>query len=384
MLLQAIIQQSEALKEFEAQPTITWNAATSGDYNALTTGNVDLWTPTAADDKTYNHHPFVIEHFGKLHFLHSTTNADEENPGMHVRYTTTDLDLSNQQAYQDLIPPQDDLTKDRSLGGRVCVPSGFAVFNGDLYALTDVNDRGAGSDPRPRIKVGVLARQINSNGSFGTIHWIENEDGSLTAPSSISGYPAYTFNITLRNGIRDYFLKNPEQRTDWYYSVPDSDPLFTDGTFTSGYLTEPRVVRLPSEQYLKIWRLVDNVVTDKVIQTSNDAFNWNDPYLSSIPDSGSRTMALTTTNNIVVIIGNNEGGRNPLYLALSSNGLTYEASNVYNIDTETVGAVYPGYGKGIGVQYPHAIQLSNGKLCVTYSVNKEIIRVTIFDIPQLK
>lgn len=385
MILQAIIQQSYNQIPVDLQPPVIWNAAKNGYYNPLSDIlYTDLWNPMTEDDKTYNHHPFVEEHNGKLHFMHSTTNADEENPGMYVRYTTTDLDLTNQEPYSDLFPPQDDLTKARSLGGRVCVPSGFAKVGGDLYALTDVNDRSSGSDPRPRIGVGILARKVNNDGSFGTIYWIENVDGSLNAPNPISGYPAYTFNASLRNQIRDYFLNNPEERTDWYFSVPSSDPLYTEEDFNGKRLTEPRIVQIPDERYMKIWRLVDTVVTNKVVQFSQYGFDWGAPYDSQIPDSPSRTMVLKLSNNVVAVIGNNEGDlRDPLFLALSSDGLNYEAVNVYNIDNETSGAVYPGHGKGAGVQYPHAIQLSNEKLCVIYSVNKEDIRAAIFDKPQL-
>lgn len=390
MLLQSIIQQSNDI-QFEPQPLIAWNAATDGNYNALTgIYYTDIWTPTSENDRTYNHHPFIIEFGGYLHAVFSTHSQDEEGSGEYIRYSkSTDMGATLSTPIT-IFDSQDDITRDWTLGGRVCVSAGFAVVGDKLYGITDVNDRAAGGEDRARLKVGVMAREINMDGTFGTAYWIENGDGSLIAPEPISGYPSFAFNATLRNQVRQYYYDNPDKRTDWYFSVLNTDLLYSQYSipgvrdFNGNDLAEPRRIKLPSGQYLKIWRNLASGSNRKVIQTSEDALTWNAPYQSNIPDSPSRTMALTLSNGIIAVIGNNEGAvRTPLFLALSNDGLNFESANIYNIDTETSGAVFSGFGKGTGVQYPHATQLSNGKLCVVYSVNKEDIRAAIFDIPNL-
>lgn len=386
MILQSIISQSNTSYFIEPE-NATWDNATTGNYPTLSgVTKVDLFVPTTSNVDNYNHHPFVIEHNNKLHFIFSTHNVEEEGVGQYVRYMTTDLDLTNASSIQTIFESQDDITKSRSLGGRVCVPSGFAIVNGELYAITDINDRLAGADPRPRVGVGVLARKINTNETFDTVYWIENVDGTTDAPTPISGYPSYTFNNTLRDSIRSYFLNNPENRPDWYYSVPDTDLLYTNkNNFSTGQLVEPRITPLPNGGYVKLWRpngtTNDNI---KYAQFSEFGNIWSDVIATEIPDFPSRTSVNLTNNNIVVIIGNNDMGiRSPLFIAVSADGTSVNSGDVYNLDTETNAPTFSGHGKGIGVQYPYSIKLNSNKIVCVYSVNKESIRASIFDAPEL-
>ena len=104
-----------------------------------------------------------------------------------------------------------------------------------------------------------------------------------------------------------------------------------------------------------------------------------------MPNSPSRFAIATLNNKNIALIGNNEGAvRDPLYLALSEDGFNYSAVNTYNIDNQDAGIQFSGIGKGPGVQYPHTKQLKNGRLGVIYSNNKEGIKFSAFDIPNLQ
>lgn len=382
-----ISQDNRIISHLDDQPSVIWNASTDGNYPALSEVNqvnTIIWEPTTEGVETYNHHPFVVEFGGALHVIHSTTDENEENPGQYIRYTKSEDGGTTWAPYSVIFEPQDDSAKNYTEGGRVILPSDFAIIDGDLYAVCDVNDRGPGGESRPRYGVGVLARKINLDGTFGTVYWIENKDGTLTAPDPITGFPSYAFNETLRLKIRTFFYDNPELRPDWYFSTPKTDFLHTERFFNSNSIREPRIVKLPTGQFLKIWRLIVSGASTKIAQTSEDGFKWSPAYDTGIPDSPSRTMALRLLSGEILIIGNNEGGlRDPLFGAFSKDGLTYNSGNIYTIDNETGGADFGGFGKGTGVQYPHAIQLKNGRIAVVYSVNKEDIKISIFDKPEL-
>jgi len=386
MILQAIISQSNTSVVLEEQPTITWEAPTTGDYPELTGLNqikTTVFSPTSAGDKAYNHHSHSLEFYGKIHCIVSTANTDEEEPGQYVRYFNVSLDGLSHSSLEVILESQDDITKGWTVAGRVCIPSSFAIADGKLYAIVDINDKGASNVSRTG--VGVIAIGINSSGSFDTPVWIENVNGTFTAPTAIGGYPSYSFDSTLRTKIRNYLLSLPKYLPTWYYSVPSSDILYSRSTFEGDEISEPSAVTLPTGQILKLWRLLVVGSDTKIAQTSNDGgLTYNDTYDTGIPDQPSRTKLLELNDRKTAIIGNNDNtNRSPLFFAFSSDGLTYNEANVYNIDTETTGAVYSGIYKDTGVEYPDANELSNGKIFVVYSVNKEDIRFSMFDKPTL-
>lgn len=388
MILQNIIAQSSDDKTFVEKPPITWEAATTGNYPSLTGLNQQyrtIFSPTTSGFQTYNFHPFIIEFGGYTHIMFSTSNENEENPGQYVRYTKSNDEFATQETIQVLFESQDDVNKLFEESGRVCVPSGFVIIDGDLYGLTDVNDRGAGGNPRTREGVGLLARKINLNGTFGDVEWFENIDTTFTSPTPISGYPSYNFNSVLRTKIRQYLYDNVDKRPDWYYSVPNTDYLFSRiDPFEDGRLVEPRVTQIKSGQYLKLWRFAQGATTkNKVAQTSDYGFDWGEPYETQIPDSPSRTSITRLSDGSTFVVGNNKSGREGLFVAFSNDGLTYKNDNTYNVDYSNVNPVYAGENKTAGCQYPYSIQLSSGRIMVAYGVKKEEIKISVFDAPTI-
>lgn len=380
MFIQSIIQQGNGVDA----PSINWSGAASGNYNTLTgVQYTNLFVPATEGVNTYNHHAHIKEFGGELHAMYSTSNADEPAPGLYVRYQkSTDLGATWSSSVT-LFESQDDINEDyTTTRGRQCMPTGFAIVNGELYGVTDVNDLGPNDENRAG--VGVLARKINSNGSFGVVEWIENVDGTFDAPNPITGYPTYSFNQALREDIRNFYLSNPENLPTWYYSVPLNDPLRSRFPYSSGEVTEPSAIELNNGNVFKLFRGLGVSTDFKLAQAGASLNNMDSIYVTNIPDFPSRTKILKLNDGRVAIIGNNQNAnRTPLFLAICDESFNISSANLYNVDTETTGASFSGFGKGTGVQYPDACQLSNGKLAVMYSVNKEDIRVATFDIPEL-
>ena len=117
-----------------------------------------------------------------------------------------------------------------------------------------------------------------------------------------------------------------------------------------------------------------------VLPSSKDLnCKWSVPLRTNIPDSRSSTCAgeiTTLSNNLTYLFGsqlNRQWDRDPLTLALSTNGIDFEVLNSVNDDAPPV--VFPGTGKGPGYAYPQAVVVGD-HLMVAYSANKEDIVIT--------
>lgn len=366
-------------------PTI-WGGALTGNYTALSgVGQtfVTTWSPTAINDKAYNHHPFIIEHGGAIHLIYSTGNTDEDASGQWCRYQKSTDGGATFSTPIELLEPQD------AVGGyaasrRVTNPTKLIVVDSELYAIIDVLDMASGAGSA-RTGIGILAIKINSDATFDTPFWILNRAGTTSAPTPKSGYPSYSFNTLKGSKIINAML-NSENAPTWMEGVPNDNPLYTNKTYLGVGLVEPTSVKLPNGLYMKLWRIL-NSTAKKIAQYSLDGINWGGLNVTNIPDwsAGSRSDLLKCTDGRIVLVGNNGTvtNRTPLFYAQSADGLEFKSANIFNIDTETTGPVYAGTFKTTGVQYPHLTQLANDKIAVAYSVNKEDIRVSIFDLPTL-
>ena len=383
MIIQTVISQSyDNIENTPITPPITWGALDTGFYPLLPLdSSADVWIPTTIDVMTYNHHPHIIEFEGDLHCIFSTSDTTEQNTS-YARYSKSTDGGVTWSTPIEIVPLQDDMSKDYlTTTSRQVIPTGLAVIDNELFAVFDINDQ-TFSNPIPRVGIGVMARKINNNSTFGTLYWIENITGNLVAPTEISGYPVYSFDIPLRNKIRDYVIANPDKRFVWYQGVPLTDYLSTEGIFNTFRITEPEISKLPNNSFIRLWRITDPLTKYKVAQTSNNGNVWNDNYVTEIPDSPSKTEFFNSMGDII-LIGNNQTGRNNLFFAMSEDGYDYKLSNIYTISQDTTAIQFAGFGKTVGSQYPSAITLSNGKICCIYSRAKEKIRVSIFDKPTI-
>lgn len=365
--------------------TIDWQGATTGNYPILPTSSnqtkVTTFYPTTVNVETYNHHPHIIEHNGAIYLQYSTANINEEDPGEYMRWQKSRDGGTTWTTPSVLFSPPDDLNKGFNVFGRVCIPAGWAIVDGKLYGLSDMNDKGAGNSSRD--KVGVLAVELKSDDTLGIPFWIANQNGSDTSPAPIEGYPAHNFDKKLSTEIINYLLE-PYLNPTWFYSVPDDHPLQTGGGRNG--ITEPTVCELPDGRYMKLWRKVEGNRKIKAVAFSYDGINYGGVLDTNIPDWDSRSHLVRLSDGRITLVGNNvnpNSQRNPLFFAQSVDGLEWKANNVYNLDSFSDPIAFTGTYKTIGAQYPHSILLANGKICCAYSLNKEGIRVSVFDAPDI-
>jgi hypothetical protein len=386
MILKTVISQSnEKDNIYSEQPPITWGGADTGDYTTITTDSkTNIFVPSVAGVKNYNHGAGIIEFYGVgvLHCLWYSANTNETGV-INVLYSKSINFGINWSAPVEIFEFQDDPAKNpASFPCRQIIASGFVVINAELYAVGDVNDLDTTVTP-VRTGVGVLARKIESGGVFGAVYWIDDRNGTLTPPAEIPTYPTYTYNITLRNQIKTELIKNPEKRFVWYQGSLLNDILNTEGIHDSKRITEPSVCKLTNGQFLKLWRIVDTPPLFKIAQTSNNGSIWGATYETEIPDNPSKSVIFNYDNNIIIVGNNGTVNRYALFFAQSPDGYGYNSNNTYNIDKSTSNPVYSGLGKNAGCQYPSVIKLSNNKIACVYSISKEGIRIAIFDKPAL-
>jgi hypothetical protein len=110
--------------------------------------------------------------------------------------------------------------------------------------------------------------------------------------------------------------------------------------------------------------------------------SWSTPEYTNIPDSHSRTCTSSLPDGRIYMVGAQlTGGRDPLVLSISSDGLVFD--HAWAVRAHAPPIRYPGNAKGPGFQYPGGLYV-NGTLFVSYSINKEDIAVTWLPISTLR
>ena len=109
---------------------------------------------------------------------------------------------------------------------------------------------------------------------------------------------------------------------------------------------------------------------------------WATPVRTNYPDATSKNFVLKLSNGYYALINNpNQKRRNPLAISFSRDGWVFDRP--MSLDKNAPPRRYDGKAKGSGaLQYPHAMD-HNGKLWVTYSLNKEDIIVSEFKLTDL-
>ena len=130
---------------------------------------------------------------------------------------------------------------------------------------------------------------------------------------------------------------------------------------------------LPDEKTL-VGLIRDNGGSKRLLRTfsSDNGATWSPITQTNFPDATSKFFALRTSRKYYALVSNaNPRGRNPLTLAISRDGLTYD--HLFFL----VG--------GRHVDYPHMIE-HDGALYISFSSAKqtlEVVRVALDDVDAL-
>jgi len=239
-----------------------------------------------------------------------------------------------------------------------------------FYAISfDARD-----DPNDGHGIGRAVREIQADGTYGPIYFIHYNPGYSEKNTK---YPYYTKSkskafIEACNEL----LANKLMTQQWNEEADRKDPLITlqkqYKAFSYYHLPDGRVVGL--------WK---NALT--AISTDNGK-SWPESAFRApgFVNSNAKIWGQKTSDGHFATVYNPSEYRWPLAISTSKNGLDYTDLSLVNGEISPMR--YGGNYKSYGPQYVRGIEEGNGKpadgkLWVTYSMNKEDIWVSGIPVP---
>ncbi len=370
-------------------PVVQWTVARDAmnfRYDFLE--NVKATTLLTATPKTgtWNHHPYVTYFKGVLFANWDTHARDENASGQHGVFRRSTDDGKTWSPVEILFPPLSANlpAAEPSQSTRFQTSYGFVVVEDSLYAVTDVAEwqRPDAKKIKPRIKIGLMCREVTPDGALGNIFWLSDDP-----PASVPGFGAYPAgDQRLVAKIEGYFghPANAPQLEFGGGAHPDSDdehgmgePVpawqLADGTWVKMYRDggSKHARTLREEEASKARR-------NYVSFSFDNGQSWTMPTRTNFPDACARTNSGRLPDGQVYVINNalpmstKKGGRSLLAISLSRDGLTFDRMAVIRFVAPQ--PRYEGRSKSIGYAYPHSTVVGE-HLWVIYSVNKEDIEI---------
>jgi hypothetical protein len=332
----------------------------------------------SAEMGMYNHGPLICDDNGTLLVSWFSHEQYEGAAGTRILYccSTNGESWSEPQMLFDSIGPM----AEKGELGTVLSPQWYTI-NGRIYAAARLKKITAWE------KSGTSISPVYEN-----VRWIVRpvQDGGIVASNCYwlastvpEGYEAenirpYRFaaDETVREDLADLqvWISERGQR----YSIPKP----VDG---AANLCEASYFFRPDGTEVGVYRDANNSlrlyssVRDVVTQT------WKQALKTNIPDSSSKTTSGTLPDGTAYMIGNflhQLWLRDPLMIALSSDGIHFNRAYVIRRGAEECREKIPGDFKGPGYQYPNAC-ISGTNLWVTYSIGKEQIAASAIPLDDL-
>lgn len=388
-----------ALSTAQAQDTVRYTGKTlvNADYHhgqlspvmgvhSIQTFRANREHPELAENFgwTYNHAPMLAYWNNKFYIEYLSDKVGESiPPGQTLVQSSTDgynwttpevvfpiyriPDGTTKEGRTDVAKDLDAVMHQR-MGFYVSTKNIFLVLG--FYAISfDAKD-----DPNDGHGIGRAVREILPDGKYGPIYFIHYNPGYTEKNTK---YPLYTKSkskafIEACNEL----LSNKLMTQQWNEEADRKDPLITlqkqYKAFSYYHLPDGRVVGL--------WK---NALT--AISTDNGK-SWPESAFRApgFVNSNAKIWGQKTADGNYATVYNPSEYRWPLAISTSKNGLDY--TNLLLINGEITPMRYGGNYKSYGPQYVRGIEEGNGKpkdgkLWVTYSMNKEDIWISSVPVP---
>ena len=333
---------------------------------------------------TYNHQP-MMAYWNNTFYLHYLSDPSGEHIPPSQTFIMTSKD-GNTWTKPEVIFPiyniPDGWKKEgvegvaKNLGAIMHQRMGFYTSSDKkLYALgyygiaMDEKD-----DPNDGKGIGRVIREIKKDGTYGPIYFIRY---NKTWDKSKSAFPFYTKS-------KDKFLKKaceeilskPLIMQQWVEEADRDDALIP--------LQKPykafSYYHLPNGNVVGLWK---HALTS-VSKDGGKTWEYEPLRAPGFVNSNAKIWGQKTSDNRYATIYNPSEYRWPLAISTSNDGLNY--SDLLLVHGEISPMRYGGNYKSAGPQYPRGITEDNGtppdgKLWVSYSVNKEDIWVASVPVP---
>lgn len=332
---------------------------------------------------TYNHAP-MLAYWNNTFYLNYLSNPVGEHvpPGQTLLQTSADGNAWSKP--QIIFPPYkipDGTTKKdypgvaKDLLAVMHQRMGFFVSkNGKLLTLgyygiaLDAKD-----DPNDGNGIGRVVREIHKDGTLGPIYFIRHN----ASWKQKSEYPLY--NTSKDKGFVeacDELLSNRLMTQQWVEEADRDDSIIA----LKGEYKAFSYYHLPDGRVVGLWK---NALTS-ISKDNGKTWLYPPKRAPQFVNSNAKIWGQKTADGKYVTVYNPSEFRWPLALSVSDDGLRYK--NLLLVNGEITSMRYGGNYKSYGPQYVRGIEEGNGtpadgKLWLTYSMNKEDIWVSSVPLP---
>ncbi|MBS7564901.1 exo-alpha-sialidase [Mucilaginibacter sp. Bleaf8] len=232
----------------------------------------------------------------------------------------------------------------------------------------------AHDDPNDGQGIGRVVREVLPNGKYGPIYFIHYNPKWNESNTSYPFYKKSKKKAFVQ--ACDELMSNPLMMMQWVEETDRKDPLIPlkkqYKAFSFYHLPDGRVVGL--------WKSALTAIS------SDNGKTWpaNAVRAPRFVNSNAKIWGQRTSDGQYATVYNPSEFRWPLALSVSKDGLNY--TNLLLVNGEISTMRYGGNYKSYGPQYVRGIEEGNGtppdgKLWVTYSMNKEDIWVSSIPVP---
>ncbi|MDI6033883.1 six-hairpin glycosidase [Flavobacterium sp. LB2P84] len=229
-------------------------------------------------------------------------------------------------------------------------------------------------DPNDGKGIGRVVREIHRNGSLGPIYFIRYNKNGNPLPTT---FPFYTKSKD-KKFIKacDELLSKPLFMQQWVEEADRDDalvPLKKQYKAFSYY-------HLPDGNVVGLWKFA----LTSISKDEGETWQYNPLRAPGFVNSNAKIWGQKTSDNRYATVYNPSEYRWPLAISTSDDGLNYK--DLLLVHGEVSPMRYGGNYKSAGPQYVRGILEGNGtppdgKLWVSYSVNKEDIWVASIPVP---
>ncbi|MBO0947931.1 six-hairpin glycosidase [Fibrella sp. HMF5405] len=333
---------------------------------------------------TYNHAP-MLAHWNNTFYLQYLSNP----VGEHVPPGQTLL-LTSKDGYgwtpPTVIFPPYNVPDGWKKEGRPEVAKGLhAVMHQRMGFFVAKNKRlltlgfygivmGPKDDPNDGNGIGRVVREVYTDGKYGPIYFIRH---NASWDSKKSAYPFYTTSkdkgfVAACNEL----LANPLMMQQWVEEADRNDPLISLKREVKAF----SYYHLPDNRVVGLWK---HALTS-ISPDGGRSWLYNPLRAPGFVNSNAKIWGQKTSDGQYATVYNPSEFRWPLAISTSKDGLNY--TNLLLVNGEITSMRYGGAYKSYGPQYVRGIEEGNGtppdgKLWVTYSMNKEDIWVSSIPVP---
>jgi hypothetical protein len=356
----------------------------------------------------YNHHHQVLFDQGRLYLSWSDGVKNEDNPGQHMVFSTSDDDGKTWTAPATITPPPPEETS-------AFTGMGIRAHKGDLiayyghYAYTDLVNDGSGRlwtafapvyrDDRTKWVHKDVYTEVRVSKDRGAT-WGEPHRILDRFVPNLRPFPVHSGRLIMPGNITFPYTDDPAGIHHWKHEGIPRLPKWTvddpEGFHkacavrhdalnyceASFFQTDDQVIHM----MLRTTPLPNQPSRGllAVTESSDNGKTWSEPALTSYTDCSCRFQfgRLPDGRFFGLSCPNPKGARSPLVLATSTDGVVFDRHYVLG-EFPGVKPRLPGGDKDRGGYGYPSCDIGNGKVYITYSRSKEDIYFMKLDLSQL-